>query len=221
MRIWLYAGHVISHTHGLVLGQIFFLNGISGRFQPLRRQIIGILFCLWECLIIQPHECSCPQGTRSLRSPFPTGKLWRANQKITILWILAPVVQLKVMRPFSFFNHSSRAIYCFILASTVRRTYTRNYQMLEHNINCWSQRPWNVAIGNAAAGWVGWRGFSSLGRLVMAQVGSRPPSWHSLSLRQMPPTDNCTITPLHRCPSVIVQPVWSSLAILSSLFIRW
>ena len=152
--------------------------------------------------------------------------LWRAEQKkhksMNTCILCSALAVLKVMRAFSFLDHSSRAtIYCFILASTVRRTYTRNYQMLEHNINCWSQRPWNVAIGNAAAGWVGWRGFSSLGRLVMAQVGSRPPSWHSNSLRQMPPTDNCTITPLHRCPSVIVQPVWSSLAILSSLFIRW
>ena len=131
MRIWLYAGHVISHTHGLVLGQIFFLNGISGRFQPLRRQIIGILFCLWECLIIQPHECSCPQGTRSLRSPFPTGKLWRANQKITILWILAPVVQLKVMRPFL----SSTIQVVQYIVSSLHPLFAEHTQ---ETIKCWS-----------------------------------------------------------------------------------
>ena len=42
-----------------------------------------------------------------------------------------------------------------------------------------------------------------------------------------PLPDNCTIIlassipPLAHCPFVIVQPVWSSLAFSSSLFIRW
>ena len=46
-------------------------------------------------------------------------------------------------------------------------------------------------VSNAAAGGVlgcVQEGFSGLVRLVMSQVGSRPPSWHSASLHQMMPS---------------------------------
>ena len=68
------------------------------------------------------------------------------------------------------------------------------FELLGHNIICWSQKPWNVEITNvskaAAGGALGCvqEGFSGLVRLVMSQVGSRPPSWHSASLHQMMPS---------------------------------